>query len=317
MRQLLVFLALLLMGGSTALAQDNIKVYGVIRSFIDSDRIGHADPGTRVSSFISKIGFQATETIDRDLRLNFIAETALWPDNGRRVPAYLGDERITVGVENASFSLDVGRAQHSTWAALKRYNWITDLYGTFAGEIHSRQGLRFNNGVFVTWKPTSTTTLRADTSMSEAAGVSNSYSFGVTQQLTTWAEIGTSYYTNNLDARTMLVGVRLNMPDDRTVLYGTFTQDQVANVQRNGYSAGATYAVTERLSINGGVGVRSDDVRAAGAGADYALSKRTRLQLRAQWVESDQPIVFTTANDLSGQIASHRRQVGVGVEFKF
>lgn len=302
---------------TAAHANDSIKVYGVIRSFVDSDRVGHQDPGSRVTSFISKIGFRATEPLDQGLRLNFVAETALWPDNGRRVPAYIGDERITVGVANDNFSLDIGRQQHNTWALLKRYHWTADLYGTFAGEIHSRQGLRFSNGIFASWQIRPGTWVSADTSMSETTDTPNSQSYSINHRLGARWETGMAYYTNNVSNTSILWGLRWTMPNDKTVWFATASQDQVDGLQRNGYSVGFTHAVTERVSLNGGVGHRSDSVDAANAGADYALSKNVKLQLRAQWVNSENPIVFTTANDLAGSTATHRRQVGLGIEYKF
>jgi predicted porin len=301
---------------SAAWAQDSPQVYGVIRLFVDSDRVGHQDPGMRVTSFVSKVGFRATEALQSDLRLNFVAETALWPDNGRRVPAYIGDERITVGVSATNFSVDLGRQQHNTWAMLKRYHWTADLYGSFAGEIHSRQGLRFGNAVFATWQPLPGTWLAVDSSMSETAGVPNSQSYSVNHRVTSSLETGLAYFTNNLSNTSVLWGLRWAMPNQRTVLFSLVSQDQINAVQRNGYSMGFAHAITERVSVNGGVGHRSDSVDAANAGVEYAFSKNVRLQLRGQWVNSAEPIVFTTANDLTGATATHRRQIGFGIEYK-
>lgn len=298
-------------------AADNTQVYGVIRSFLDSDRVGHQDPGTKITSFISKIGFRASEPLDGGIKLNFVVETALWPDDGRRTPAYIGDERITVGASSSNFTVDIGRQQHNTWAMLKRYHWTSDLYGTFAGEIHSRQGLRFSNGVFAAWQVLPGTWLAVDSSMSENADVPNSQSYSINHQVSTAIETGVAYYTNNVSNHSVLWGLRWTMPNERTVVFATASQDQINAVQRNGYSVGFTHAVTQRLSINGGLGHRSDSVDAANAGVDYALSKNVKLQLRGQWVNSDNPIVFTTANDLAGVTATHRRQVGLGIEYKF
>jgi predicted porin len=76
-----------------------------------------------------------------------------------------------------------------------------------------------------------------------------------------------------------------------------------------------------------GYGHRNDGVDAYTAGVDYKLNARTTLQLASQFVKSDDPLIYTTANDIGplfgingGSAAgtgTNRTQVGLGLRYKF
>ena len=323
-----------------------IKFYGTIRTYLDYDNINTTpkQSGERVTNFISKIGFKFKEPINianGGWVINGKYETSWFTDNPRSMATYIGDQESTVGIASnyvdslAGLKLDIGRKPHTVWQSFKTYGIFSDAFGTPLGEIHSRQGLFFNNGIFLQSKPSQIPglTLNADYSLSEKVDIPNKMVYGAKYE---WSNYSLAAYRfdDKVNNETNILMGSINFPDQKFKVTGMLSDDLQTGgafpsegLKTKGFSTQVSYYLTPDLTILPGYGHRSDGVNAYTLGADYKLNKRTTLQIHGQRVISDDPIVFTTANDIgplfnyNGGVAagtgSSRTQIGIGLQYWF
>jgi predicted porin len=319
-----------------ALAVDT-QFYGVIREFIDHDNVtgGPTDnkPGIKLTSFISKIGFSAIEPlndVNPGLVAGFALETSVFADNPTSTSnpdraAHLGNEKVILGFTQENlWSLNFGRDKQNVWKMLINYGPWEDLYGSPSGEIHNRQGLRMNNGMYATYNPLKDVTLFWDHSFSEVQARGDADVVGAKYEVNNFSTSVAYYnegytragYTRENESR--VYGASYRFDNLRTKLSLLHSDDIYLDKQTHGTTVTVEQPITEKFKVSGGYGYREqDNVKAVFAGADYSLSKRLTLELRAQHVTADNAITFTTANDLVGIVGKTHDQVGVGLEFKF
>jgi predicted porin len=311
----------------------DIKFYGALREFIDYDYVkgGATDDkdGLKLTTFISKVGVQLTQNLDHvspGLKANMQAETILFmddPTTGDTRTTRLGNNRMIVGFENKNWKVNFGRDMHMVWRNLVIYGPFEDLYGSPIGEIHNRQGLRMRNASYVTYKATDKVTLSWDHQLSEDKNVDDSNAYGVK-----WKPIddltltGTYYkadaplgYTKDNESKLITASYKFKTG---TMVNFLASDDTYKDYDTKGYSAFLEQPVTDKLKLTGGYGWRpKDSVKAYFGGADYSLAKNLTLQFRGQIVKADNPINFTTAQDLAGHVGTDRFNFGVGLEWKF
>lgn len=312
----------------------NLEYYGTLREFLEVDDIkggptNYNNQGVKLTSFISKVGFKLTEPlndIQPGLKLSAMIETAYYPDapteNTDTTPASMnrgtkiGNERATVGFYNDDYSLEFGRKSHATWDLLKKYTAFNDLFGTSAGEIHARQGLRFNNAMYTSYKILPGLTLGYQHRFSESSIVDASHAGTVHYELGSWQVTGLYYTdpTNNNTTKGLGTSYKLN---DLTGLL-LFTRDEVRGVENTGTSVGANYKLTEKAQLDAGYSHRTDGVDSVYAGARYKISKNVSAIARVSKTESDNVISFTTSNDLLGTYTgTDRLNAGIGLHIEF
>lgn len=320
-----------------------IKFYGSIRTFIDYDDINTPvdQPGARVTNFISKVGIKFKEPINyQNWVVNGQYETQWQTDNPKGVNTWIGDQQSTIGVASnaddklALFKFDIGRKPHTLWNAFKSYGIFNDLYGTPLGEIHARQGLFFNNGLYLQSSGfINGLTLNFDYSLSEKDDVRNKYVYGIKYE---YSDYSVAAYQFNDDAgnnSTMLAG-SVYIPKFKSKISGMLSKDNqkggifpLDGLSTVGFSTQITYNATNELNLLAGYGHRNDGVHAYTIGADYKLNKRTTLQIHSQFVDADNPIVFTTANEIgpllgtnggsAAATGTNRTQIGIGLQYIF
>lgn len=324
-----------------------IKFYGIIRTFVDHDDLNTAakQPDARVTNFISKFGVRFKEPINLFGKEGWVVngqyETSWQTENPRLQNTFIGDQQSTIGIASnyldsaAEYKIDIGRRQHSLWQSFKTYGIFGDAYGTPNGEIHARQGMFFSNGIYGQYKPSYLPglTLNIDYSLSEKDGVRNKAVYG---GIYNWSDYSIGAYrfddqANNVS--NLLVG-SINMPAYKSKLTGMISDDEqtggafpTKGIKTRGYSTQLAYKITPEVTLLPGLGYRDDGVKAYTFGVDYAVSKRATLQLHAQRVVADNPIIFTTANDIgplfginggsAAATATTRTQVGAGIVFVF
>ena len=273
-----------------ALATD-VQFFGVLREFIDHDNIkgGTTDskPGIKLTSFISKVGVSVTEPlndINPGLKAGFVVETSVFADapNSTAGPsrsAYLGNEKVIAGfTQDDLWSLNFGRDKHHVWKMLIKYGPFEDLYGSPSGEIHNRQGLRMNNGMYATYKPHKDVTVFWDHSFSEVQGRGDSDVYGAKYSANGF-DLAAAYYNEGYvrsgytmkNESTIFAG-SYKFDSTKTTLMLLHSNDTALDKETSGTTATVKQEITSKFSVSGGYGYRSqDNVKAVFAGADYAL----------------------------------------------
>ena len=314
---------------------EGLKMYGAIRTFMDYDEINTPEeqPSSRVSNFITKIGVELKEPISNDgWTVAGKYETSWQSDDPRNSATFIGNQQSTIGFQNhyidkySTLKVDFGRRSHALWTSFKKYGIYNDLYGSPMGEIHERYGLWWSNGIFVTAKPTSDLTLTYDHRLSEQAGVRGAQVYGAEYRFTDWLTAGILHLTDHELNKSTLITTQVKIPETKWTVNGMFSDNRTNGVDTNGQTYAFIYQATPKLKILPGFGNRNDGVKAYTMGFDYQLSERVTLQAHGQRVIADDPIVFTTANDITGlrggsfanaATGTSRTQFGVGLQFTF
>lgn len=325
-------------------SESPVKFYGAVRTFVDHDNVNTAaeQPDARVTNFISKLGIKFKEPISyQNWVVNGQYETQWQTDNPRSVNTWIGDQQSTIGVANnaddnlAAFKLDVGRKPHTLWNTFKSHGIFNDLYGTPLGEIHARQGLFFSNGVYLQSKNLiKGLTINVDYSLSERDSVRNKYVYGAKYEWSDYSIAAYRYDDTDTGNKSNLLAGSIYIPKIKSKISAMLSRDTqkggifpTAGLDTTGFSTQVTYNATSDLNLLAGYGHRSNGVDAYTAGADYKLNARTTLQIHSQFVTADDPIVFTTANDIgplfgtngggTAAMATNRAQIGIGIQYVF
>ena len=349
-----VLAALLATSATQVLALD-VSFDGAIREFIETDHVTgrgsnsttskeeDRNPGAKLTNFISKIGIHLVEPLnDLSPGLKFkssivtdfyadsptVGTTNAGPSNRSIM---IGNNRSTVGFADDTFDIDFGRKAHLIWANQAKYGSskigaVGDQQGTIIGEIHARQKLRFNNGVYGSVKLGAGLTAMADYSFSEKSNVNDPYA------------VGLNWQGNGFDVQYVHFDVRDGIAKTE-MLAGAYTFENKARVSfiysddyynvgnpdnttlnRNhtkGYSVAAQYPMTPKFWLDLGAGHRDDGVDAASVGVRYLASKSITLISHLSVTQSDNPIYMTTPNDFAGVYGTDRINAGVGLQVAF
>ena len=325
--------ALLTVSATQALAVD-LGFSGAIREYLEIDNINGGTnhntdkPGLKLTNFTSKFTVTAVEPLNDvspGLKFNAKVATEFFADNPTNNTTYeappyrqnqIGNNISTVGFSNDWFKLDFGRKGHMLWWTVADFDAMDDFQGTAIGEVHTRQGLRFNNGIFADVKLTSAIKLTYETELSENASVTNPYDAGIT------------YKEGNIEARY----VHFDKGDGRnesdviagSYMFPTHTQvmlmasaDKKSNVDYKGYSVSVKQRINDKWSARAMYGHRDDGVNAYTAGVDYQMTKSLALVGRFNYTEADRQIYMTIPNDFAGAMGTSRLNASAGVEFYF
>lgn len=323
-----------------------ITPYGIIRTHLEKDSINTPgeQPNAKVGNLISKIGIKFKEpitTVGQGWVVNGQYETSFQSDNPRLVNTYFGDQQSTIGVASnyvdsaAEYKLDIGRKAHTLWNVFKSHGLFNDELGTPMGEIHARQGMFFSNGIFLQYKPSYLpgVTVNYDYSLSERADVHARDVWGIRYDQPNWNVLAYRFDDHVGNNSNMLAGM-YKIPSWKTKITGMITDDRqqgspfpTTGLSTKGFSTQVAYSLTDEATLLAGLGRRTDGVNTYTTGIDYMLNKRTILQMHYAHTESNNPIVYTTANDFgplyningggAAATATRRDELGVGFRFQF
>jgi predicted porin len=268
-------------------ASAQVTVYGKMRVYEESSKVGAADAVMALTNDSSRLGFKGTEALSNGLSANFTIETGIGAD----APAAttLGDRTMQVGLSNALGSISVGRDKHAIARTLDNYDAMGNTYGSSAAVIHATQGSRLSNAVFASVTPINGLSANYVISNSEAAGVTNAQAIGI--EFSSGPISATvANFDNGSTSTSTIYGAKVNVANTGTMVFATYSDDKVANVTSSGKSIGVNLPLTSSLMALASYGT-NDTTKAFDLGASYSLSKRTMVH--ARYLKED-AVVTTT-----------------------
>lgn len=302
MQKLAIATALAVMAASAN--AETVQLYGKMRVYQESDKVGTASAVTKQTNDSSRLGFRGTEDLGGGLKAFFTLETGVGAD--QPAATTLGDRTSIVGLNTDLWRLALGRDKHQVTRVIDSFDPMGHVYGTTAGTIHTSQGVRVNNAAFLTVTPLDNVNLHYNHSSSETAGVRSVQAYGADVRFgPVSAAIGR--YDNGLtgaekDASTT-VGAKLAVGSTGTDLFAVYSDDTVDGAESQGKTVGVQQKISGPLSVMASYGEKQN-VNAYAVGATYNLSKRTMLHAR-----------YRNENDTNN--ANDRRQFGLGIEHNF
>ena len=296
----IVLSTIVALAATSAFAQSNVEIYGKMRIYQESYKAGTSSSVTQQTSDASRLGFKGTEDLGGGLKAFFVLETAL--ANDAPTATTLGDRTSKVGLSTDVGSFSMGRDKHSVGLLADRYDAMQNFLGTSVGTIHSLQGYRVQNAVFVTASPVKNVTVSYQNSSSETAGVSNTQAGGVD---VTFGNLSASYarYDNQAGNVSDAVGAKFNLESTGSTIFAMYSDNTISGVESKGKSIGINQKLGSNLMALASYGEKTG-TRAYNAGLNYSLSKRTTLLARYAKENAD-----NNANDL--------QRIGLGIEHNF
>jgi predicted porin len=257
-----------------------VTVYGKVRMFEESYKLGTASELTQLTDSDSRIGFKAVEDLGNGLKANVVVETSVVADAPNTGAAtQLGNRQSTLGLSHAYGTIDMGRAKHTIGRALDSYDVFGNAVFSSTAVVNASQGQRLSNAAMVTAvvaKGVSVSYHRgesevAGTPASEAASVNVNFA-GVDATLAT--------YDNNLNSTTTLAAAKYTFAPTGTTVSGIYSDNNVVGVKTKGKTVGVAQPVGKTpFTVLASYGT-NELVKATNVGVNYALSKNTSLQAR-------------------------------------
>jgi predicted porin len=273
-------------------------VYGKVREYQESYTLGTASALTRLTNDSSRLGVKASADVGDGITAAAVIETGVAMDAPSATT--LGDRTSIFSLSNSLGSLGMGRDKHSVTRVLDNYDAFDNAYGTIVTTIHSAQGSRLQNGLFV--NTASIAGFKGEYVManSETAGTTNVQTGSISYTLGPVSAMVARYDDSSTSAST-IVGVKYKLASTGTTVFAMYSDDKVSSVSTNGTSVGISQAIGERFAVQGTYGQTNTNVTGRGLGVSYAMNKA--LTFNARWSYLD------AATDVN--------QYGVGVEFNF
>lgn len=299
MKKYALLLALALAAGAvTAQTAPQVSVYGKVREYQESYTSGTASAISRLTNDSSRIGVKATADVGDGITAGAVIETGVAMDAPSATT--LGDRTALFSLSNNLGSLGLGRDKHSVARVLDSYDAFDNAYGTIASTIHSAQGSRLQNGLFVNTASMAGAKAEYVMANSETAGTTNVQTGSISYTLGP-VSATVARYDDSSTSTTTIVGAKYNLASTGTTVFAMYSDDQVSGVKTSGSSVGISQAVSARVAVQGTYGQTNTGVTGRGMGVSYAMNKA--LTFNARWSYLD------AATDVN--------QYGVGVEFNF
>ena len=285
-------------------AQTNVSVYGKVRAFQESYKLGTADSVIQLTDSDSRVGFRAVEDLGNGLKATAVIETSVVADTPNTGAAtQLGNRQSTVGLSHAFGSVDLGRAKHAIGRALDSYDVFGNAAFSSTAVVNAGQGQRLSNAAMVTanvYKGVSVSYQRGESEVAGTpavnAGSVNVNFAGVDATIAT--------YDNQADSTSNLVAAKYTFAPTGTTVSGIYSDNNVSGVKTTGKTIGVAQAVGKTpVTVLASYGT-NELVKATNVGVNYALSKNTSLQ--ARYIKEDNAV---SAKDL--------QRIAVGMEMNF
>ena len=295
MKKLAIFASLI---GFMGLAQADATIYGKVREYQESYTLGSASALTRLTDDSSRLGIKAGQDVGSGMTVSGVIETGVAMDAPSATT--LGDRTAIVSLTNNLGTLSAGRDKHAVTRALDNFDVMENTYGTIVGTIHSAQGSRVQNAVFVTTAPIMGFTGSYQMANSETAGTSNTQAGSISYTLGSLSA-SAARYTDSVSSVSNTVGVKYNLAKTGTTLYGLYSDDTVSSVSTSGKSIGVRQDITPQVALLANYGEKTDGSTGKAVGVAYAMNKALSFHARYSFID--------TTTDVT--------QYGVGVEFNF
>lgn len=288
---------------STASFAD-VTVYGKMRVFEESYKLGSGSDVTQITDSDSRIGFKAVENLGNGLKANAVIETSVVADSPNTGAAtQLGNRQSTVGLSHSLGSVDLGRAKHAIGRSLDNYDVFGNAAFSSTTVVNASQGQRLSNATMIT--------------ANIVKGVSVSYQRGETELVgtpavtaasidVTYAGVQATYatYDNQTNSTSNLYAAKYTFAPTGTTVSAIYSDNNVVGVKTTGKSVGVAQPISKSaVTVLASYG-ENELVKATNVGVNYALSKNTSLQ--ARYIKEDNVV---NAKDL--------RRLAFGMEMNF
>lgn len=289
MKKTLIVLALL--SASSAYAQSNATIYGVIDASIANERNGGTAAATRLDSGSqsgSRLGFKGSEDLGNGLKANFVLEAGFNVDDGASAQGALFGRQSYVGLSGAFGAFNFGRQKAPMYDVMDK---LDPFHIGMAGDANRlfKTTVRVNNAItyfMPAMNGFSGNVMYAlgESQVSNAAnrtiGLALNYDHGPLE--TAFAYHKTSDATGNDSARKTMIGANYNFGPLKA--HATWqTNKGVGKVDYRVWMLGATIPVSKAAAVVVDYTRVSDkflknaDANQFAVGATYELSKRTNL----------------------------------------
>jgi len=295
MKKIAIFASLISLMG---LAQADVSIYGKVREYQESYTLGTASSLTRLTNDSSRLGIKASQDVGSGMTVGGVIETGVAMDAPSATT--LGDRTALFTLSNKLGTIGSGRDKHAVTRTLDNFDAMENAYGTIVTTIHSAQGSRVQNALFVTTAPIAGFTGTYQMANSETAGVSNTQAGSIGYTLGP-VSASVARYADSVSSYSTITGVKYALAKTGTTLYGMYSDDTVSNVSTTGRSIGVRQAVTDQVALMGSYGDTNTGVTGRAVGAAYTMNKALSFHARYSFID--------TTNDVT--------QYGVGVEFNF
>jgi predicted porin len=287
-----------LLVGLMGMAQADVSIYGKVREYQESYTLGTASALTRLTNDSSRFGIKANQDVGSGMTVSGVIETGVAMDAPSATT--LGDRTAIVSLSNSFGTLSAGRDKHAVTRALDNFDVLENTYGTIVGSIHSAQGSRVQNAVFLTTAPMAGFTGTYQMANSETAGTTNVQAGSINYSLGALSAT-VAKYDDSVSSASTTAGVKYTIASTGTTLFGLYSDDKVSNVSTTGKSIGVRQTVSPQLALLANYGENSNGTTGKAVGAAYAMNKALTFHARYSYID--------TTTDVT--------QYGVGVEFNF
>jgi len=287
-----------LLVGLMGMAQADVSIYGKVREYQESYTLGTASALTRLTNDSSRFGIKASENVGNGITVSGVIETGVAMDAPSATT--LGDRTAIVSLSNSFGTLSAGRDKHAVTRALDNFDVLENSYGTIVGSIHSAQGSRVQNAVFLTTAPIAGFNGTYQMANSETAGTTNVQAGSINYSLGALSAT-VAKYDDSVSSTSTTAGVKYTIASTGTTLFGLYSDDKVSSVSTTGKSIGVRQTVSPQLALLANYGENSNGATGKAVGAAYAMNKALTFHARYSYID--------TTTDVT--------QYGVGVEFNF
>lgn len=279
MKKILIATAIAL-AASASFAADGVTVYGKLRVYEESYKLGTAKAVSQVTDSDSRIGFKASEDLGNGLKATAVMETSVVADSPNTGAAtQLGNRQTLVGLSASVGSVELGRAKHAIGRALDSYDVFGNAAFSSTTVVNASQGQRVSNAAFVT--------------ANVAKGVSVSFQRGESEVLGAPATLASSLDIAIAGVNATIARYNNDAGNSSTLVAGKYTLAQTGStvsVIHSDNHVGAVHTVGNTVGLSQAIGKtpftalasygKNSQVKATDLGVDYALSKRTILLAR-------------------------------------
>jgi predicted porin len=287
-----------LLVGLMGMAQADVSIYGKVREYQESYTLGTASALTRLTNDTSRFGIKANQDVGSGMTVSGVIETGVAMDAPSATT--LGDRTAIVSLSNRFGTLSAGRDKHAVTKALDNFDVLENTYGTIVGSIHSAQGSRVQNAVFLTTAPMAGFTGTYQMANSETAGTTNVQAGSINYSLGALSAT-VAKYDDSVSSTSTTAGVKYTIASTGTTLFGLYSDDKVSSVSTTGKSIGVRQDITPQFALLANYGENSNGTTGKAVGVAYAMNKALTFHARYSYID--------TTTDVT--------QYGVGVEFNF
>jgi len=273
---------------ASAAASAQVSVYGKMRVYSESYKLGTASDVTQVTDSDSRFGIKAVEDLGKGLKANVVVETSVVADAPNTGAAtQLGNRQSTVGLSHSLGSVDLGRAKHAIGRALDSYDVFGNAAFSSTTIVNASQGQRLSNATMITANVINGVSVSYQRGESEVIGTPN-VNAGSLDINYAGVQATLATYDNQTNSTSNLAAVKYTFAPTGTTVSGIYSDNNVAGVKTTGKTVGVAQTVGKTpFTVLASYGT-NELVKATNVGVNYALSKNTSLL--ARYIKEDNAV---------------------------